>query len=100
MAVAHELVATPGADAEQHLELVLRRREAASADLRERVRDQQLVVRGDPDVAALVEQRAERRPEALADLLGVVVRDLERLDIDPLADADVLEAVRIREGPA
>src|SRR5215831_13871757 len=44
VSVAHELVAAGRADAEQHLKLVLGRREAERTDLGERVLDQLLVM--------------------------------------------------------
>ena len=45
----------------------------------------------DPDVGALVEERVERREEAAADLVRVLEGDRERLDVDALAEPDVVE---------
>ena len=51
------------ADAEEHLELVLVSSEAAALDERERLADQPVVVRRDPDIGADVEERLERVQE-------------------------------------
>ena len=55
MALPDEALAELLGDAEQHLELVLVRAEAATGDNAARLRDKPLVMRGDPDVAARVE---------------------------------------------
>src|SRR5919106_525599 len=99
----HELVAELLAHAEQHLELVLARRETAFLDERERLGDHPLVVRRDRDVGAGVEQRRDRLDEREAHGRVLLVGDLGRLDVDALADAHVRAERRergdVRERP-
>jgi hypothetical protein len=46
-------------------------------------------VRGDSDVRAALEQHVERSDEVVADFLVPLVGDELRLEVDPLAQADV-----------
>ena len=78
--------------AEQHLELVLVATEPAGLDQPQRLGDQLLVVRRDRDVAPLLEQRLEAAHEALAHLVRVLERDRLGLEVDALAEPDVVEA--------
>src|SRR5881397_617561 len=57
---------------------------------------QDLVVSRDADVAPRVEQPFERTHVRVAHLLVVLERDLGRLDVDPLAEADARLQVRER----
>src|SRR5205085_3586847 len=83
----------PGAeafrDAEQHLELVFLRPEAAPPHDPASFVDEALVVRRDADVTAAVEERLERAQEVGAHLLVALEGDLLRLDVDALAETDV-----------
>ena len=72
------------------------RREPALADQPQRLADQLLVVRRDRDVAALLEQRLEAADEARAHLVGILEGDRRRLEVDPLAEPDVVESRRRR----
>jgi hypothetical protein len=53
-------------------------------------------VRRDADVAAAIEERLERADVARTNLVEVPVRDLGRLDVDPLAEANVRAGERAR----
>jgi hypothetical protein len=99
MAGADELVAAGRTHAEQHLELEPVTREAARGDAAQRLDDQDLDVRRDPDVRARVEERVERREKAAPDLVGIVEGDRERLDVDALAVPDVVEPRDVGERP-
>ena len=99
-----ELVAPLLAHAEQHLQLVLERLEAAARDPRQRLPDQPLVVRRDPDVAPGVEQRVEAADEVRAHRLEVGERDRRRLEVDALAEPharpEIRECADVVERPA
>ena len=89
-----------GRDAEQHLELVLvAARGRARGSSRARLGDQLLVVRRDRDVAALREQRLEAAHEARAHLVGILERDRRGLEVDALAEPDVVEPGDVVERP-
>ncbi len=98
--VANELVAQVGPDAEQHLELVRLARQASVADEGGGAVEHAVVVRRDGDVGALVDQRLERVQEGDAHRLGVAVLDLGGLDVDPLADAGVVDAGHVGDRAA
>src|SRR5689334_23771637 len=94
MALVDKPVAELRANAEQHLELVLVVIETGLLDESLRLRDEPLVVRRDPDIAACVDQRLERAHVVRADGSEVAVRDLRRLDVDPLAETHARTKVR------
>ena len=95
MALAHQLVAELRADAEQHLELVLVRRHSPFLDQRQRLADHPVVVCRNGHVATGFEERSHSLDEVHTNGLELLVGDLGRLDVDPLADADV--GLQIRE---
>src|SRR5215207_5638039 len=84
-----EAVPGPGAYAEQHLELVLRRLQTVLADEPQALRDQPLVVRRDPDVRASPQQLAKTEYEVLPDRVEVAIRDQRRLHVNAFAKTDV-----------
>ena len=73
--------------------------EPVLADEPRRLGDQLLVVRRDRDVAALREQRLEAADEARAHLVGILERDRLRLEVDALAEPDVVEPRDVVERP-
>jgi hypothetical protein len=93
VAVGYEAPPEVLAHAEEHLELVLARLEAALRDHPSPLVDEPLVVRRDPDVGARVEELAQRLDEVGANGLEVAERDLGRLDVDPLAEPHVRRQV-------
>ena len=69
MAFAHQLVAEPGTDAEQHLKLVLLDPEFVGENESASLSKQDLVVSRDADVTPRVEQRFERKHVRVAHFL-------------------------------
>ena len=74
---------------QQHLELVAVGRQTAPLDHRRRFPQQVVVVGGDTDIGAAIEQSLEGRKEVPAHLAVVLDRHAWRFDIDALAQAHV-----------